>query len=859
VNRSPPGSFRSFLILMELGFRRWINRYSLLGRFSAFGGKAKGRRAAAGKRRGIPWLMLVFAPMFVFLGVYYSTRIIANLSVGVQRRVIAAQGRIPISRHLYRLLVEDEKFLLAALKDGSKFLRYSFEFEIKRMNDLGTGKSLTVEDLLRVFREKGSKGFAPAPDYPFVLLPSPSLRPEGELSYLVVRGLSVVAFLLFFYAFFVSLGARNREFGKMEWPLVWIFTMPVLPRIIFLGEIVSGTLANGLVWCLCVPFFFAVCLYAGYGAGALPLGLLCGLGFGGACAAATTVAETGLRRAFRPARLRNLQAIFSVAALLAFLLLMLLIFTLSPPPYFLRFLEKAPWEKILLPFVFPLILCWESIPPAAAACLTLLWVAGVVALGVWSAERFVRRGLVFETGWRAGRRQESKAKRGRWGLPFGIAAREMRLLLRDRMLLVQSLVLPLFIVGMQLMINPAILKAVTRDDRNLATLAYAVGAYTLLTSAFFILAREGKALWILYTLPERLDVILRRKTLFWASVTAVFPVLIIGFYLLRTSSFGGMTLLYAALAVLGIFPCAFIASGLGVMATDTFAVEQSRRIGPAFVHIYMLLGASYTYSFYAPDIWRSFVVLVEFSWLAYAIWHQARNRLPFLLDPEAKPKPRLVPAHGVILVFAFFILNGIATALFLTGGEPLEAGVFGYLTAAVIVTLVSLCVFWKQKIPDIRGLLGLRWSGVSWARGVGTGLVLGGAAGALGAAYLFVVERIAPLRDIKLFMLDLREELGGREPGFLLVLLLVAAAPLFEEFLFRGILFSSLRGSMGAAVAIVTSALIFAVAHPLLSVPPVFVMGILAAAGFARTGILLTPFLIHAVYNAVVLLLGPSS
>jgi ABC-2 type transport system permease protein len=86
-----------------------------------------------------------------------------------------------------------------------------------------------------------------------------------------------------------------------------------------------------------------------------------------------------------------------------------------------------------------------------------------------------------------------------------------------------------------------------------------------------------------------------------------------------------------------------------------------------------------------------------------------------------------------------------------------------------------------------------------------------------------------------------------------LVALAVVAAPLFEEFIFRGLIFNGLRRSMGALPAMLASAAIFAIVHPPASMLPVFVLGLCAAFAYERTRMLLAPMLVHAVYNAIIL------
>jgi len=51
--------------------------------------------------------------------------------------------------------------------------------------------------------------------------------------------------------------------------------------------------------------------------------------------------------------------------------------------------------------------------------------------------------------------------------------------------------------------------------------------------------------------------------------------------------------------------------------------------------------------------------------------------------------------------------------------------------------------------------------------------------------------------------------------------MIIVAAPIFEEFIFRGLIFGGLRRSLDLPVAAIASAAIFAIVHPPASVIPV--------------------------------------
>ncbi|MEQ9550201.1 MAG: CPBP family glutamic-type intramembrane protease [Coleofasciculus sp. G3-WIS-01] len=81
------------------------------------------------------------------------------------------------------------------------------------------------------------------------------------------------------------------------------------------------------------------------------------------------------------------------------------------------------------------------------------------------------------------------------------------------------------------------------------------------------------------------------------------------------------------------------------------------------------------------------------------------------------------------------------------------------------------------------------------------------------------------------------------------------AAPLFEEFMFRGFLLPSLTRYMPVWGAIVTSSLIFAIAHLSLSeVLPLATLGIVLGVVYTRSRNLLAPMIVHSLWNSGTLL-----
>src|SRR6185503_14983453 len=148
----------------------------------------------------------------------------------------------------------------------------------------------------------------------------------------------------------------------------------------------------------------------------------------------------------------------------------------------------------------------------------------------------------------------------------GVLAKDVRLLLRDRNFLVTTLVVPVILFGFQVILNPGLIKGVTGDYRHAATLAYGLGAYILMSSAFHILSVEGGALWLLYTFPRELHSILVQKTVLWAGVALVYAGIVLGVTAVLNRSLDAEALALGVTAALGVVLSAFIAGALGALA-----------------------------------------------------------------------------------------------------------------------------------------------------------------------------------------------------------------------------------------------------------------------------------------------------
>lgn len=351
---------------------------------------------------------------------------------------------------------------------------------------------------------------------------------------------------------------------------------------------------------------------------------------------------------------------------------------------------------------------------------------------------------------------------------------------------------------------------------------------------------------MLFTVPCSIESVLREKARLWAVLALAYPlaVFIIAVIVRRhvDLELGG----FAAIVLLGVPIYAAIAVALGVFGCDPLAQEVRAKLRPTYVYLFMMLAGLYTYAIFAGEWWQKIVVIVLSGLLSLALWQKARDELPYLLDPAASAPARVSTSDGVIAAMLFFVVQGITLAMFMAAAQHLsgKAIVTAYCVAGAATFGLFRLVYWRSKTAGVPRIFGPGVpQAVAW--GIGAGL----AAAAAGAVYLYELRRLDLLQDA------MRDAGSGLSANLWIYGLAVLAAPIFEEFIFRGLIFAGLRRSLGALPAILASAAVFAIVHPPASMIPVFGLGVCAALAFDRAKILLAPMIAHAIYNAVVLAL----
>lgn len=206
--------------------------------------------------------------------------------------------------------------------------------------------------------------------------------------------------------------------------------------------------------------------------------------------------------------------------------------------------------------------------------------------------------------------------------------------------------------------------------------------------------------------------------------------------------------------------------------------------------------------------------------------------------------------------YAAILLVGVQSGLTLaSGGGTPDAGALAeqimdaVLSNTALLTLISNALTLLLLVPIFLA------QKKSYAREISLfplapGAIWPLAAGAMALAA--VVALLLALLPIPEALMDAYNEgaAGLDKPGLISALSTVIFAPIAEEVIFRGLVYTRLRRAMPAALACVLSSLLFGVLHgQLLWIAYAFVMGVALTIVFERTGTLWANIIVHITFN----------
>ena len=235
--------------------------------------------------------------------------------------------------------------------------------------------------------------------------------------------------------------------------------------------------------------------------------------------------------------------------------------------------------------------------------------------------------------------------------------------------------------------------------------------------------------------------------------------------------------------------------------------------------------------------------------LVYALTRQLRRRR--LLPGSRYRGPSIVLQLALAIVLAT-----LATLPFMTDAAALVLGEGELTLTGAVVLLTStqaalLLVSWLFVIRPRALAFALPLLGSDRARallaGIGWGVVAWLVASAATLAMVALFERLGVAAEPQ----AAEQAIATLEP-WLVVVAVVVIAPIAEEVFFRGVAFNAWLAERGRRFAYIASALLFAAIHTsLISLLPIFLLGLALAWVYRRTRSLVAPIAMHATVNGI--------
>lgn len=845
--QSPPSFWRTVRLLLEASRKRAAGRRK---RQQELLQNRAGRKATNWSGLSFAFAIVFMALLNAFAAIVVSTAVASGERIEVER-----QGKIVVTWW----------FLNTAQRacnrgEADKLPNRSYSMEAKEIADRYGGTPSAIEQKLRTsVREHGTRDFISKDKASPGLAALPrSGRLPALLGSLILIWWAV---MLVFQGEGLELDLQRRRHPMWE----WLFSHPVRPGPVFLAEMLSPMAANPIYWS--GPLFAGVLYTSVYGLGRGALAaLLAGVPITIAAACLGKALEIGVTLRFPPrsrGAMIGLMSWMGYASMMFFFVAMFVIpkmvtatarllelFTVVPWPWLGLFLGEKSGGSFS--FWSGLVACWIGASVA---------IGGAVWFSVWGAQQGLGGNLA---------PADSAPSASRKGTEFAkdpLYRKEFLWFIRDRSAIVQTILIPLTVAGLQVFNLRGLWSHVQGEWNYLCGAAILFGTYFLWILGPRSLSSEGTALWIALTWPRGLESLLKAKAWLWSLISTGIVALVLGYgAFLYPAKIWQITLVGVGWFLFGR-SMAEKSVTLVTVASSSGEQEQVPRGRRWAAQLGML-----TFSIgVLTQQWHIAIMGIVYSYMtAAAMWENFRARLPYLYDPWSErlpPPPTLMHAMVAIsiMVEGGAVLTGIV--LVAAGRENLAlAQAITYCICAVIVSIgaanflsgrgVSLRQVWRWPAGAAEAGFGPWWRDDGSRKNILLRLLPVGAAGGLllglfAHGYLAVLRHLPATAEI---LRQAQEQMAGI-PYLRLSygVMAVVFAPLAEEYLFRGLLFRALDREWGGWRAVVGSAAFFAIYHPPLSWLPVALLGVANALLFKKTGRLAPAVILHMVYNAVVL------
>lgn len=697
------------------------------------------------------------------------------------------------------------------------------------------------------FESQGIAGFTPLKNESRFTGALAYLSPDGR-----VRAMRAVGFNLAFLSLAmlsVAFGLTSRHLASGDPSLTWLWQFPVPRRVLFTSKLIEYAFDNPIVPMMTLFYSTAVWLCGASFFGGLGIGLLLGFSTGVALAAIRLGAETILTQKVGRRSRGAVVACLAAAGSFAMLVCMMGSNSQFLVESLIKYSNQLPDWCSLNVFsggigsdaMMDQRVAWWWIAPVTA---TVLAVAAVLL-----AVRLTTGGLACV--------QDSVRGAGKGAKPHAadkaagrsrmstMVWKELMQMRRQPEFAGQVMAAPLGIAFMVYLGGYGnVVEAATHGGTNISIAILVMVAYMLMVAAGQMLTSEFKSLWLLQCQPRPLADVLRSKSRVWAVISMVVSVpFFVAAVVLRPSE-AGTVLLQSPFMLVSLWLLAETIFGMTSLAA-TITNEGTVRFRRTAMFLPLLVIGNLSLAIYQNSVWLQLGALVTLAVFNATVRERQLVELAWLSEPVETPPKRVYPMHAVLALIAFqAILGAVGGGLLQV--ETLSATArlsISYIVAAAVVAAVFKTWMSENKlvvVPKLpRGPI---------LRPIFYGLAISCVAGA--AVTLFLIRFGADSRlPANATSLSLPTALYDK---WFLFAMWVVAAPLFEEWLFRGVLYRSLRRNWSMWLSVAVSAVLFATLHPVAGCAAVASLGTMTALTAEKTGRLWPSIVVHAGYNFMI-------
>ena len=693
-------------------------------------------------------------------------------------------------------------------------------------------------DVIRPVRQR----WVPEPPARGSTLPESSLRTQHLMLLMLIALLA-----------FTELAGTRVERAPPDLEL--LAALPLAPATIFTLRVIDESLLSLMGFLQVTPGLAALAWVAGHRFGAVPLAFALTPFLVLPLVQLRTLAEVELRTRLDARRLRNMRALLMLVTCVGGLALVAGAVAGSGGQMG-SLLEGLRDHAAALMWLPPgLVVRVLSAPSRGAA---LWWVVALaaqalaaLALGAWVIRARTAAGVDPFTVREAGRDRAPTAapRRARaWLTPM--QGKLLTHLARDWSYLSQALLVPGTIALFELALFASLASAlkVELSANTIAAAGLGTGAWVLNAGLLHTMIEERGTLWLLAALPQRLERAVAQVAAAWGALAAVPAASLTALALVLRRPPPGEALVLVASVTIGLALLVVIGGACALLDGTEQADLPQARASPRYQVLFMNVALPLAGAVWVGSWWYMQAVLLLDAALAFALVDRLRERAPYFLDAHSEPARGITLLDGLIGVHVYFQTQVVGALILIRAFfvDPLTAFCASSAVGGIITLVLARGVI-RLRGLDARERL-TPWSGARGAAADGwLGLKAGLAAGAAALAALGVA--------VEYNLGDAAAQLSSVAPASRAATLAMALliAPPVEEFLFRGLLFSGLRRSVGPRATILCTAVLFAMLHPAVSAVPVLILGLVTGWTRERTGALCAGALAHATFNAVML------